>query len=437
VNVLLIGSGGREHALARTLSKSPRLDRLYAVPGNPGIAELAEIAAFNVADPAAVIAFCKKADIGLVVVGPEVPLVAGIVDDLDRAGIRAFGPSRAAAQLEGSKGFTKDLCRSFDIPTAAYERFTDAALARAYVRRQGAPIVVKADGLAAGKGVIVAETLAEAEAAIDLMFDGGFGTAGQSIVIEDFLDGEEASFFALCDGEKALAFASAQDHKRVGDGDKGPNTGGMGAYSPAPIVDAALTARIMRDIVDPALRGMAEIGMKFKGVLFAGLMIGRDGPKLIEFNVRFGDPETQAILPRLEDDLLDLLLACAEGRLPDRPIAFSQDCALSVVLAAQGYPDAPAKGSEIRGLDRAAALADVLVTQAGTKRQGEKLIADGGRVLNVTGFGPDVATARARAYAAVDRIDWPEGFCRRDIGRRAVKPRASSVPIESERGSKF
>ncbi len=421
MNVLLIGSGGHEHALARALAKSPKLDRLYAAPGNPGIAELAEIVTIDVADHASLIAFCKRSEIGLVVVGPEVPLVAGIVDDLERASIRAFGPSRAAAQLEGSKGFTKDLCRSFDIPTAAYERFTDAALAKAYVRRQGAPIVVKADGLAAGKGVIVAETLAQAEAAIDLMFDGGFGTAGQSIVIEDFLDGEEASFFALCDGEKALAFASAQDHKRVGDGDTGPNTGGMGAYSPAPIVDVAFTARIMRDIIDPALRGMAEMGMKFKGVLFAGLMIGHDGPKLIEFNVRFGDPETQAMLPRLEDDLLDLLLASAEGRLPDRAIAFSQDCALSVVLAAQGYPDTPVKGSEIRGVDRAAALTDVLVTQGGTKRKGDKLVADGGRVLNITGLGPDVETARARAYAAIDCIDWPEGFCRRDIGGRALR----------------
>ena len=420
MNLLLIGSGGREHALARTLAQSPRLTKLFAAPGNPGIGDYAELVTLDLADHAAVATFCKVMAIDLVVIGPEVPLVAGLVDDLERAGIRAFGPSRAAAQLEGSKGFTKDLCRRYNIPTAAYERFTDAAAAKAYVRSRGAPIVVKADGLAAGKGVVVATSLAEAEAAIDFMFDGGFGSAGSSIVVEDFLDGEEASFFALCDGERALAFASAQDHKRVGDGDTGPNTGGMGAYSPAPIVDAAMSARIMREIVTPALHGMAAMGMKFKGVLFAGLMIGKDGPKLIEFNVRFGDPETQAMLPRLNQDLLPLLLACAEGHLPERPLVFKEDYALTVVLAAKGYPDKPLKGSEIRGLDKAAALPHVVITHAGTKRDGARLLADGGRVLNITGLGPDVATARQRAYAAVDLIDWPEGFCRRDIGWRAV-----------------
>ena len=420
MNLLLIGSGGREHALARTLAQSPRLTKLFAAPGNPGIGECAELVTLNLADHAAVATFCKLMAIDLVVIGPEVPLVAGLVDDLEKAGIRAFGPSRAAAQLEGSKGFTKDLCRRYGIPTAAYERFTDAAAAKAYVRSRGAPIVVKADGLAAGKGVVVATSLAEAEEAIDFMFDGGFGSAGESIVVEEFLDGEEASFFALCDGDRALAFASAQDHKRVGDGDTGPNTGGMGAYSPAPIVDAAMSARIMSEIVAPALHGMAAMGMKFKGVLFAGLMIGKDGPKLIEFNVRFGDPETQAMLPRLNQDLLPLLLACAEGKLPERPIAFAPDCALTVVLAARGYPDKPLKGSEIRGLDKAAALPHVVVTHAGTKRDGARLLADGGRVLNITGLGPDVATARHNAYAAVDLIDWPEGFCRRDIGWRAV-----------------
>jgi phosphoribosylamine---glycine ligase len=420
VNIFLIGSGGREHALARSLAASPKLSRFFAAPGNPGIGAFAEIVTVDTNDHDAVIAFCKQAEIGLVVIGPEVPLVNGLVDDLAVAGIRAFGPSKAAAQLEGSKSFTKDLCRRYAIPTAAYERFTDAGAAKAYLRRHGAPIVVKADGLAAGKGVVVAESLAEAEAAVDFMLAGGFGAAGHAIVIEDFLDGEEASFFALCDGQKALAFASAQDHKRVGEGDTGPNTGGMGAYSPAPIVDAAMTARIMDEIVNPALRGMAEMGMPFRGMLFAGLMIGKDGPKLIEFNARFGDPETQAMLPRLEEDLLPLLVASSEGNLPERTLAFSKDYALSVVLAAKGYPDKPLKGTEIRGLDKAEASPDVTITHAGTKRVGDKLLADGGRVLNVTGRGRDVAIARARAYAAVDLIDWPEGFCRRDIGWRAV-----------------
>jgi phosphoribosylamine---glycine ligase len=420
VNVLLIGSGGREHALANALAKSPRLTRLFVAPGNPGIAEIAECVALDIADHAAIIDFCKKSDIGLVVVGPELPLVAGLVDDLERAGLKAFGPNRAAARLEGSKAFTKELCRRHAIPTAAYETFTEAATAKAYVRKRGAPIVVKADGLAAGKGVVVAETLAEAEAAVEFLFQGGFGTAGHAIVVEDRLIGEEASFFALCDGDAALAFASAQDHKRVGERDTGPNTGGMGAYSPAPIVDAAMSERIMAEIIAPALRGMAEIGAKFKGVLFAGLMIGEGGPKLVEFNVRFGDPETQAMLPRLNEDLLELLLACAEGNLPHRALAFSQDFALSVVLAAKGYPDMPLKGTEIRRLEDAANLPGVVITQAGTRRVGDKLVADGGRVLNVTGLGPDVATARKNAYAAVDVIDWPEGFCRRDIGWRAL-----------------
>jgi phosphoribosylamine---glycine ligase len=420
VNVLLIGSGGREHALAKALAKSPRLTQLFAAPGNPGMAEIAECVVLDIADHAAIIAFCKRSNIGLVVIGPELPLVAGLVDDLEAAGLKAFGPDRAAARLEGSKGFTKDLCRRYAIPTAAYEKFTDASAAKAYLRPRGAPIVVKADGLAAGKGVVVAETLPEAEAAVDFMLAGGFGAAGHAIVIEERLDGEEASFFALCDGETALAFASAQDHKRVGEGDTGPNTGGMGAYSPAPIVDAAMSERIMAEIIAPALRGMSEMGAKFKGVLFAGLMIGDSGPKLVEFNVRFGDPETQAMLPRLKEDLLDLLLACAEGNLPQRPLAFSQDLALSVVLAAKGYPDKPLKGTEIRGVEQAARVRGVVITHAGTKKVCDKLLADGGRVLNVTGLGPDVESARKSAYAAVDAIDWPEGFCRRDIGWRAM-----------------
>jgi phosphoribosylamine--glycine ligase len=416
VNLLLLGSGGREHALAIQLAKSPLLDVLYAAPGNPGIARLATNIGLDPSDHSAVIDFCQSNDIGFVVVGPEAPLVEGIVDALEEAGIKAFGPRRAAAQLEGSKGFAKQLCRRVGIPTADYAQFTKAAPAKAYLKKRGAPVVVKADGLAAGKGVVVAQSLAEAQAAVDMMLEGGFGAAGRSILIEDCLEGEEVSFFALCDGKRALAFASAQDHKRVGEGDTGPNTGGMGAYSPAPIMDEALTARVMAEIVNPTLRGMAEMGMPFKGVLFAGLMITSEGPKLIEFNVRFGDPEAQAILPRLKEDLLVLMLACAEGRLAERRLKFSARSALSVVLAAEGYPGTPKKGSEIRGLDKAKAMPGVIVTQAGTRREGKRLLADGGRVLNVTGVGATLAEARARAYAGVDAIDWPGGFCRRDIG---------------------
>jgi phosphoribosylamine--glycine ligase len=360
-------------------------------------------------------------DVGFVVVGPEAPLVAGLVDALAEAGIKAFGPHRAAAQLEGSKGFTKDLCTAFAIPTAAAAQFSDADTAKEYIRRRGAPIVVKADGLASGKGVVVAQSVAEAEAAVDQMLGGLCGAAGQTLVIEDFLEGEEISFFALCDGKNARAFASAQDHKRVGEGDTGPNTGGMGAYSPAPVMDDALSARVMDEIINPALRGMAQMGTPFVGVLFAGLMLTKDGPKLIEFNVRFGDPETQAILPRLQGDLLALMLACAEGRLMRQSFSLSPQHALTVVLAAEGYPGTPKKGTEIRGLDKAAALPGVVITQAGTKREGRRLLADGGRVLSVTGLGATLAEAQARAYAAADEIDWPGGFCRRDIGWRALK----------------
>jgi phosphoribosylamine--glycine ligase len=420
MNVLLIGSGGREHALALSLSRSPLLTKLFVAPGNPGMARIAGIAALDVADHAAVVAFCRLMAIGLVVVGPEAPLVAGLVDDLDAAGIRAFGPTKAAAQLEGSKGFTKDLCRDYAIPTGAYARFTQPEPALAYVREQGAPIVVKADGLAAGKGVVVAMTLAEAEAAVKMMFDGAFGAAGAEVVIEAFLDGEEASFFAICDGQRALPFASAQDHKRVGDGDTGPNTGGMGAYSPAPVMTAGVERRVMDEIIAPTMRGMAARGAPFKGVLFAGLMIGPDGPKLIEFNTRFGDPETQVMLPRYQGDLMALMLAAAEGRLPETAAPLSPQTALTVVLAAEGYPDAPRKGGEIRGLDKAEAMAGVTVTHAGTKREGDRLVANGGRVLNVTALGDRVSEAQARAYAAVDAIDFPQGFCRRDIGWRAV-----------------
>ncbi len=421
MNVLLLGSGGREHALARALAKSPLLTRLFAAPGNPGIAALAQLAALNLADHGAIVAFCRAKAIDLVIVGPEAPLVAGLVDDLGAAGVKAFGPSKAAAQLEGSKGFAKEFCARFAIPTAAFGRFNEAASAKAYVRTKGAPIVVKADGLAAGKGVVVAASVAEAEAAIERMFAGGFGAAGKTIVVEEFLAGEEASFFALCDGERALAFASAQDHKRVGEGETGPNTGGMGAYSPAPVMNEGMSARVMREIVEPTLKGMAAMGASFRGVLFAGLMIDEHGPKLIEYNVRFGDPETQAMLPRLDDDLLTLIISCVEGRLPRREIKLSPRTALCIVLAAKGYPDAPLKGGEIKGIARAEAMPFVTVTQAGTKRDGDRLVAEGGRVLNVTALGDDIAEARARAYAAVEAIDFADGFCRRDIGWRALK----------------
>ena len=421
MNVLLLGSGGREHAIAIALAKSPLLTRLFAAPGNPGTATLAPSAALDINDHQAIIDFCQANLIDLVVVGPEAPLVAGIVDHLTAAGIKAFGPSKAAARLEGSKSFAKAFCHRHFIPTADYACFTDAVSAKAYVREKGAPIVIKADGLAAGKGVTVAMSLEEAEAAIGTCFSGGLGAAGESIVIEDYLEGEEVSFFALCDGTRALDFASAQDHKRAGEGETGPNTGGMGAYSPAPIMDAKMRARVMQEIVAPTLKGMAAIGAPFKGMLFAGLMMCADGPKLIEYNVRFGDPETQVMLPRLEEDLLDLLLACIEERIEERPAHLSDFTALTVVLAAKGYPEAPLRGNEIHGIERAAAMPFVAITHAGTKREGQRLLADGGRVLNVTALGADVAEARARAYAAIDKIDWPEGFCRRDIGWRALK----------------
>jgi phosphoribosylamine--glycine ligase len=420
MNVLLIGSGGREHALAVALAKSPRLTRLFVAPGNPGTARVAQNVALDAGDFDAVIAFCRVQHIDFVVIGPEQPLVDGLVDALEAAGIKAFGPSKAAARLEGSKGFTKDICARYHIPTGAYRRFTDRDSALAYVRQQGAPIVVKADGLAAGKGVVVAMTLTEAEAAVESLFGGAFGAAGAEAVIEAFLDGEEASFFALCDGEKALAFASAQDHKRVGDGDTGPNTGGMGAYSPAPVVTPEIAARVMKDIIEPTVAAMKAEGCPFKGVLFAGLMIGKDGPQLIEFNTRFGDPECQVMLARLEDDMLGLLLACAEGRLPDA-VHLSDKTALTVVLAAQGYPATPKKGGLIEGIEKAEAIEGVSVTQAGARLTEGKLTANGGRVLNVTALADGVAEARDLAYRGVDAISFAEGFCRRDIGWRAIE----------------
>jgi phosphoribosylamine--glycine ligase len=420
VNVLLIGSGGREHALAWKLAQSPLLGRLYTAPGNPGIAQEAECADLDVSDHGAIAAFCKDKDIGLVVVGPEAPLVAGIADDLRAEGIKVFGPSAAAARLEGSKGFAKDLCARFGIPTAAYERFNNAPKAKAYIRGLGAPIVVKADGLAAGKGVTVAMRVDEALDAVDACFEGAFGEAGASVVVEEFLEGEEASFFCLCDGRTALPFGSAQDHKRVGDGDTGPNTGGMGAYSPAPVVDAALEARIMREIVEPTLRGMAELGCPFSGVLFVGLMIKGGAPKLIEFNVRFGDPECQVLMMRLKDDLLVLLEAAADGQLAHVSARWRDEAALTVVMAARGYPGKPETGTRIAGIQQAEA-SGAKVFHAGTKLEGGALVAAGGRVLDVTATGRTVSEARDRAYAAVDRVDWPGGFCRRDIGWRAVE----------------
>jgi phosphoribosylamine---glycine ligase len=420
MNVLIIGGGGREHALALALSKSQALTRLFVAPGNPGAATVAEIVTLDVADHGAVASFCRIMAIDLVVVGPEAPLVAGLADDLAAAGIACFGPSRAAARLEGSKGFTKDFCREFAIPTAAYGRFDQADAALAFVRAKGAPIVVKADGLAAGKGVIVATTLAEAENAVRSMFDGGFGAAGAEIVVEEFLEGEEVSFFALSDGERAVAFSGAQDHKRVGEADTGPNTGGMGAYSPAPAMTETMSARVMDEIIAPTIAGMRMRGTPFRGVLFAGLMIGADGPKLIEYNVRFGDPEAEVVLARLESDLLALLLGCARGRLLAEAPQFSDQAALTVVLAARGYPGAVVRGSEIRGMKEAAGLPGVTIHIAGARKDGARLIADGGRVLAVTATGNSVTQAQSRAYAAVDAIDWPEGFCRRDIGWRAV-----------------
>ena len=419
MNILILGSGGREHALAWKMAASPLTDKLYCAPGNAGIAQEAECVALDLGDHKAVIAFARDKKIGLVVVGPEVPLCAGIVDDLEAAGIKAFGPGKWAARLEGSKGFTKDLCKANKIPTAAYERFKGAAAAKDYVRKKGAPIVVKNDGLAAGKGVVVADTVAEAEAAIDGLFSGD--EPAWEIVIEDCLVGEEASFFALCDGDTAIALASAQDHKRVGDGDKGPNTGGMGAYSPAPIMTADINARVMDEIIMPTVRAMKAMGAPYKGVLFAGLMITKTGPQLIEYNVRFGDPECQVLMLRMMSDLVPALLAARDGQLKNFDLRWYDEAALTVVMAARGYPGAYAKGSMIAGLDAAAQVEDVQIFHAGTKLENGKVVANGGRVLNVCGVGKTVAQAQQRAYAAVDKIDWPGGFCRRDIGWRAIE----------------
>ena len=417
MNVLLIGSGGREHALAWKLKQSPKLRALYCAPGNPGIGQVAACVPVEISDHAKTIAFCRSHAIHFVVVGPEAPLVAGLVDDLNAAGIKAFGPSKFAAQLEGSKGFTKDICRAYNIPTAAYERFSEETPALAYVRRQGAPIVVKADGLAAGKGVTVAMKLEEAEAAVRDIFAGRFG--GASCVIEEFLEGEEASFFVLCDGEHILPLTTAQDHKRVGEGDTGPNTGGMGAYSPAPCMTAELVAETIEKIIRPTIKALADAGYPYKGVLYAGLILTTEGPKLIEYNARFGDPETQVLMMRLQSDLLPLLVASADGTLDQQSTAWRNDVALTVVLAAKNYPGEIKKGYEIRQLKHATGP-DVQVFHAGTALKHGQLVSNGGRVLNVTAMGETTKAAQIKAYDAVDKIDFPDGFCRRDIGWRAV-----------------
>ncbi len=429
MRILVVGSGGREHALCWSIAGSPLVDRVYCAPGNAGIAEDAECVPVAANDTLGLIAFCRRAAIDFVVVGPEAPLVAGLVDVLEAEGIAAFGPSAAAAALEGSKAFMKDLCARERVPTAAYRRFRDPAAAKAYIAQQGAPIVVKADGLAAGKGVVVAADIEAANAAVDAALgQGRFGTAGAEIVVEEFLRGEEASFFALVDGTDAVPLAAAQDHKRVGDGDTGPNTGGMGAYSPAPSVTPAIEGMVMERMILPTVRAMAQGGRPFKGLLYAGLMLTEEGPKLLEYNVRFGDPECQALVMRLRSDLLPALIASRDGVLRQVDLRWYDAAALCVVMAARGYPDDPQRGSEIRGLAAAASDPDVKIFHAGTRREAGHLIADGGRVLGVTAQGADLGEARQRAYRAVDRIDWPEGFCRRDIGLRGkAKPATKCV----------
>lgn len=418
MKVLLIGSGGREHALAWKLAQSPLLTALYAAPGNPGIAEEATLVDLDTEDHGAVLAFCRKEAIDFVVVGPEAPLVAGLADTLRDGGIAVFGPSAAAAQLEGSKGFTKDICAKYDIPTGAYQRFTSADPAKAYIREQGAPIVIKADGLAAGKGVTVAMTLDEALEAVDSCFSGTFGAAGAEVVVEAYLDGEEASFFCLCDGTSALTLASAQDHKRVGEGDTGPNTGGMGAYSPAPVMTPEMVERTMREIIEPTIAGMADSGHPFTGVLFAGLMITAKGPELIEYNVRFGDPECQVLMMRLKSDLLPLLYAAATGTLASITADWSDEAALTVVMASKGYPGTYEKNTAIVRLPQEDKATKVF--HAGTALQDRQLVATGGRVLNVTATGRTVSAARDAAYTALDQVEWDNGFCRRDIGWQAI-----------------
>ncbi len=420
MNILLIGSGGREHALAWKIGASPLVDRLYCAPGNGGIEAIASCINLDVGNHGAVIDFCREHLIGLVVVGPEAPLVDGIADALSAENIPVFGPSAAAAQLEGSKGFTKDMCAKYGIPTAAYGRFTEPDSAKQYIAEHGVPTVVKADGLAAGKGVIIAHTLAEANNAIDMMFDGEFGDAGVEVVVEEFMVGEEASFFALADGTTTLALATAQDHKAVGEGDTGPNTGGMGAYSPAPVMTDSMITRVMTEIIEPTAAAMSDMSCTYKGVFFAGLMITETGPKLIEYNCRFGDPECQVLMMRMTSDIVPLLLAVADGTLSQQSVSWSENTALTVVLAAKGYPGAYSKGSKIENINDASSDENVEIFHAGTKREKSGIIAVGGRVLNVTAQAPSVGQAKNLAYAAVSKIEWPEGFCRSDIGWRAI-----------------
>lgn len=420
MNILILGSGGREHALAWAVKQNPKCDRLIVAPGNAGIAQLAEVADIDILDGAAVVEFCGENAIDFVIVGPEAPLAAGVADATRAAGILTFGPSAAAARLEASKGFTKEICDACGAPTAGYARFDNPTDARAHVERMGAPLVIKADGLAAGKGVIMGMTLDEALAGIDEIFGGAFGAAGAEVVIEEFMEGEEASFFILSDGKNALPIGTAQDHKRVGEGDTGPNTGGMGAYSPAPVLTAAIQKQAMDEIVLPTIREMARRGTPYQGVLYAGLMIKDGRARLVEYNCRFGDPECQVLMMRLGAQALDLMLACAEGRLERAQVNWADDHALTVVMAAQGYPGAHARGSVIGGLDGLAESSWQMVFHAGTQARDGAIVANGGRVLNVTARGQTLRDAHARAYGMVDAIDWPEGFCRRDIGWRAL-----------------
>jgi phosphoribosylamine--glycine ligase len=421
MRILLLGSGGREHALAWAISASPLCDALICAPGNAGIAAVADCRPLDIMDNAAIVALAKSERIDFVVVGPDSPLANGAVDALNAAGVKAFGPNAAAAQLEASKGFTKDLCAEFNIPTARYRRFTDAGAAKAYLANHPVPVVIKADGLALGKGVVIAPTHADAAAEIDLMFGGAFGAAGHAIVIEEFMTGEEASFFALCDGTTALPFGTAQDHKRVGEGDEGPNTGGMGAYSPASIMPPMMVDLVMATIIRPTLAAMVSRGTPFKGVLYAGLMLTPEGPKLIEYNARFGDPETQVLMPRLKSDIVPLLMASADGQLAHVDARWDDRAAVTVVVASEGYPGPVTKGSVIRGID-AAETTGALVFHAGTARNAAgEITANGGRVLNVTALGANVTAARDAAYAAIAKLDWPQGFCRRDIAWREIE----------------
>ncbi|WP_417253631.1 phosphoribosylamine--glycine ligase [Celeribacter sp.] len=421
MNILILGSGGREHALAWAVMQNPKCDKLIVAPGNAGIAKIAECASFDINDGATVVSFVEQNAIDFVIIGPEAPLAAGVADDLRAAGILTFGPSKSAAQLEASKGFTKEICDASGAPTAAYARFSDAEKAKAYIRAQGAPIVVKADGLAAGKGVIVAMDEQAALDAIDDMFGGAFGGAGAEVVIEEFMDGEEASWFILCDGENVLPVGTAQDHKRVGDGDTGPNTGGMGAYSPAPVMTDAVIAKAMDEIIKPTVAEMAKRGMPYQGVLYAGFMIKDGQPRLVEYNCRFGDPECQVLMMRLGAQALDLMLATAEGTLDQAKVNWADDHAMTVVMAANGYPGAYEKGSAIKGLDALPEDSMNMVFHAGTSEKDGQIIATGGRVLNVTARGDSLQDARDRVYAMIERIDWPEGFNRTDIGWRALK----------------